>query len=77
MPLTAAKTKTAFESTAKNPIVKAKSPTVVTLTLVFDKGKEFKPKDLFLALEEKYGASKVNSLKDTVAKRNYQLRIIP
>lgn len=76
MPLTAAKTKTQFESTSRNPNVKCKSPTVVCITLTFDKGKEFKPKEIIEMLETKYGASKINSLKDTVARRNYHLRVI-
>lgn len=73
MPLTAAKTKTAFENTKQDVKTKG-NPTVVTVMLTFD-GVEYKPIDLYEALDAKFGT--VSSDADTIARHAYRLRIKP
>jgi dTDP-4-dehydrorhamnose reductase len=50
---------------------------VVSLTLVFDGGKQFIPEDLHDALIAKYGAGKVVSDQDVTAYGRYRWRVKP
>jgi hypothetical protein len=79
MPQDSATTRTALASRSNtNP-----APTVagigqvVSLTLVFDGGKQFIPEDLHDALIAKYGAGKVVSDQDVTAAGRYRWRVKP
>jgi hypothetical protein len=74
VPLTAAKTKEAMESTKRNPKNKVKGRRVVSVVLIFE-GVEFDPSGLYNALDTQYGT--VATDKDTMGRNNYEFRITP
>jgi len=79
-PISAAETKAQMENTTLNPEVKiggteesGASDLVVSVTLHFAGGQTFKPKELYEALDAKYGT--VASLHSTVARNTYDFAI--
>jgi hypothetical protein len=71
MPQTAEATKEQLEKSVVNP-AQDQSPTIVHVTLKFD-GVEFKPVELYEALDSKYGT--VTNEKDTVSRGTYSFRV--
>lgn len=71
MPQTAAETKADFEDVSNNPTTNENNARV-TITLTFE-GVEFKPIDLYEALNAKWGT--ISNDKDCVSHNSYHLRI--
>jgi len=67
-------TNTLMGAEATLPLVKGGR--VVQVNLIFD-GLAFNPANLFNALKTQYGAAKVSSDRDSVARGSYSFRIIP
>jgi len=79
-PISAAETKALMENTSLNPdVVVGGSATAggsdltVTVNLHFEAGQTFKPKELYEALDAKYGT--VSAINSTVARNNYNFLI--
>jgi hypothetical protein len=79
-PISAAETKAQMENAVQNPEIKVGgseasggSDLTVTVNLHFASGQTFSPKELYEALDAKYGT--VASMESTVARNNYNFLI--